>query len=201
MVVHLDHGLKEETCRQALDLGFSSIMYDCSTMEYEANIEHVKRMAETAHACGASIEAELGHVGDNGGEDPSLFYTDSAQARDLLRGPEQMRWPLPWVRLMAPTSFRLSWILTGLLRLRKTFQRPWSFTGAPVCRILISGQRWSGESARSIFSRISTRPVPGRRPLATGKEWAYGYHPARDRGGETVCDGEDETVWVCGPGE
>ena len=43
VVVHLDHGLKEETCRQALDLGFSSIMYDCSTMEYEANIEHVKR--------------------------------------------------------------------------------------------------------------------------------------------------------------
>ena len=84
VVVHLDHGLKEETCRQALDLGFSSIMYDCSTMEYEANIEHVKRMAETAHACGASIEAELGHVGDNGGEDPSLFYTDSAQARDFI---------------------------------------------------------------------------------------------------------------------
>ena len=84
VVVHLDHGLKEETCRQALDLGFSSIMYDCSTMEYEANIEHVKRMAETAHSCGASIEAELGHVGDNGGEDPSLFYSDSAQARDFI---------------------------------------------------------------------------------------------------------------------
>ena len=78
MVVHLDHGLKEETCRQALDLGFSSIMYDCSTMEYEANIEHVKRMAETAHACGASIEAELGHV-EITEERPILVYTDSAR--------------------------------------------------------------------------------------------------------------------------
>ena len=67
VVVHLDHGLKEETCRLALELGFSSIMYDCSTMDYGDNMEHVKRMAETAHSYGASIEAELGHVGDNEG--------------------------------------------------------------------------------------------------------------------------------------
>ena len=61
VVVHLDHGLREETCRLALELGFSSIMYDCSTMDYGDNMEHVKRMAETAHSFGASIEAELGH--------------------------------------------------------------------------------------------------------------------------------------------
>ena len=42
MVVHLDHGLREETCRLALELGFSSIMYDCSTMDYGDNMEHVK---------------------------------------------------------------------------------------------------------------------------------------------------------------
>lgn len=42
VVVHLDHGLKEETCRLALELGFSSIMYDCSTMDYGDNMEHVK---------------------------------------------------------------------------------------------------------------------------------------------------------------
>ena len=53
VVVHLDHGLKEETCRLALELGFSSIMYDCSTMDYGDNMEHVKRMAETAHSFGA----------------------------------------------------------------------------------------------------------------------------------------------------
>ena len=71
VVVHLDHGLREETCRLALELGFSSIMYDCSTMDYGDNMEHVKRMAETAHSFGASIEAELGHVGDNeGGSGP-----------------------------------------------------------------------------------------------------------------------------------
>ena len=93
VVVHLDHGLKEETCRLALELGFSSIMYDCSTMDYGDNIEHVKRMAETAHSFGASIEAELGHVGDNEGgsaegsgpgAEPSQFYTDPVQARDFI---------------------------------------------------------------------------------------------------------------------
>ena len=93
VVVHLDHGLKEETCRLALELGFSSIMYDCSTMDYGDNMEHVKRMAETAHSYGASIEAELGHVGDNEGgsaegsspvAEPSQFYTDPVQARDFI---------------------------------------------------------------------------------------------------------------------
>ena len=93
VVVHLDHGLKEETCRLALELGFSSIMYDCSTMDYGDNMEHVKRMAETAHSFGASIEAELGHVGDNEGgsaegsspgSEPSQFYTDPVQARDFI---------------------------------------------------------------------------------------------------------------------
>ena len=84
VVVHLDHGLKEETCRLALELGFSSIMYDCSTMDYGDNMEHVKRMAETAHSFGASIEAELGHVGDAAGsDDPTRYYTDPRQAADF----------------------------------------------------------------------------------------------------------------------
>lgn len=89
VVVHLDHGLKEETCRRALEAGFSSIMYDCSTEEYNVNIEKVQKMTELAHSFGASVEAELGHVGDNEGSaegsnhltDPEQFYTDPEQAK------------------------------------------------------------------------------------------------------------------------
>lgn len=89
VVVHLDHGLKEETCRKALEAGFSSIMYDCSTEEYNVNIEKVQKMTELAHSFGASVEAELGHVGDNEGSaegsnhltDPEQFYTDPEQAK------------------------------------------------------------------------------------------------------------------------
>ena len=39
VVIHLDHGLRKETCLKALKLGFSSIMYDCSTDPYDVNVE------------------------------------------------------------------------------------------------------------------------------------------------------------------
>ena len=92
VVIHLDHGLRKETCLKALKLGFSSIMYDCSTDPYDVNVEKVKEMADIAHSYGATIEAELGHVGDNEGsaegsshmEDPSRFYTDPKQAKDFV---------------------------------------------------------------------------------------------------------------------
>ena len=87
VVIHLDHGLKKETCLKALDLGFTSIMYDCSTDDYDTNVEKVREMAEIAHSQGATIEGELGHVGDNtdaAEADPSFFYTDPGQARDFV---------------------------------------------------------------------------------------------------------------------
>lgn len=92
VVIHLDHGLRKESCLQALKLGFSSIMYDCSTDPYDVNVQKVKEMAEIAHSYGATIEAELGHVGDNEGsaegnshvEDPSQYFTDPKQAKDFV---------------------------------------------------------------------------------------------------------------------
>lgn len=92
VVVHLDHGLRKETCIKALELGFSSIMYDCSTDSYEDNVRKVKEMADIAHSYGATIEGELGHVGDNEGSaegsshmsDPSKFFTDPKMARDYV---------------------------------------------------------------------------------------------------------------------
>jgi fructose-bisphosphate aldolase class II len=84
VVIHLDHGLNKETCLKALDLGFTSIMYDCSTDSYEDNVRKVKEMADIAHDYGATIEGELGHVGDNEGTDPSFFYTDPGMAKDYV---------------------------------------------------------------------------------------------------------------------
>lgn len=88
VVVHLDHGLTEDVCRQALDLGFTSIMLDCSMEPYARNVERVARMAETAHRYGATIEGELGHVGDNQEDgktgDPALLYTEPDQANDYV---------------------------------------------------------------------------------------------------------------------
>ena len=92
VVVHLDHGLTYDTCIKALELGFSSIMYDCSTDSYDENVRKVKEMAEIAHSYGATIEGELGHVGDNEGsaegsnhlEDPSKYFTDPKLAKDFV---------------------------------------------------------------------------------------------------------------------
>ncbi len=87
VVVHLDHGLKEETCKRALELGFSSIMYDCSTDPYEVNVQKISEMAKLAHSYHATIEAELGHVADNEGagavNDPTMYYTQPEQAKDF----------------------------------------------------------------------------------------------------------------------
>lgn len=89
VVVHLDHGLNAETCKKALELGFSSIMYDCSTDPYDINVQKVAEMAKLAHSYGATIEGELGHVGNNptsaeGETDPSAFYTEPDQALDFV---------------------------------------------------------------------------------------------------------------------
>ena len=88
VVVHYDHGLTFEMCIKTLRLGFSSIMYDCSTESYEDNLKKVSEMSKIAHACGATIEAELGHVGnnpydDNDKPDPSSFFTQPELAKDF----------------------------------------------------------------------------------------------------------------------
>ena len=90
--VHYDHGLTFEKCMEALQLDFSSVMYDCSTDTYEDNVAKVAEMVKICHAMGASVEGELGHVGDNEGSaegsdhllDPSAFFTDVSMARDFV---------------------------------------------------------------------------------------------------------------------
>ncbi len=90
--VHYDHGLTFEKCMEALQLGFTSVMYDCSTDEYEVNVAKVAEMVKICHALGATVEGELGHVGDNEGSaegsehltDPSAFFTDVNLARDFV---------------------------------------------------------------------------------------------------------------------
>ena len=87
--VHYDHGLTFETCMQALKLGFTSVMYDCSTAAYEENTTRLAEMVRICHGMGATVEGELGHVGDNEGEgrleNPSDYYTDPAMAGDFVR--------------------------------------------------------------------------------------------------------------------
>lgn len=60
--VHLDHGQSIETCMKAIRLGFTSVMLDVSSSDYEANIEQTALMCRLAHSVGVTVEAELGHI-------------------------------------------------------------------------------------------------------------------------------------------
>ena len=82
VVLHYDHGLTAEKVKQALELGFTSIMYDRSVLPYEQNVAECAEMAALAHRFGASIEAELGHVGEGSGQQEN--YTDPAEAAEFV---------------------------------------------------------------------------------------------------------------------
>ena len=79
--VHLDHGEDFEYLKRAIDMGFSSVMIDCSTLPYEENVAYTRMVTEYAHAHGVDVEAELGALPqrEGGGEsavsDPSDLYT------------------------------------------------------------------------------------------------------------------------------
>ena len=87
--VHYDHGLTFERCMQAIKLGFTSVMYDCSTAPYEENITKVAEMVKICHAMGVTVEGELGHVGDNAGSgkltNPEDYFTDPDTAVDYVK--------------------------------------------------------------------------------------------------------------------
>jgi fructose-bisphosphate aldolase class II len=59
----LDHGSSYEHCIKALAWGFSDVMYDGSRLPFEENIAITRTIVQAAHALGACVEAELGHVG------------------------------------------------------------------------------------------------------------------------------------------
>lgn len=82
--IHLDHGETLEYLQQALELGFTGIMYDGSVLPYEDNLKNTKLAVAMAAKYGASVEAELGSMGKresgagdgSGEEDDTKIYTD-----------------------------------------------------------------------------------------------------------------------------
>ena len=86
VAVHLDHGQSFSAIIKALRNGFTSVMFDGSTLPLEENIFKTREISRIAHAINVSVEAELGHVTGGEGDaspgvaDPSLF-TDPQEAR------------------------------------------------------------------------------------------------------------------------
>lgn len=68
VVAHLDHGYSIQDCREAIDSGFSSVMFDGSRKPLQQNIDETAAIVEIAHAAGVSCEGEIGFVGYADGE-------------------------------------------------------------------------------------------------------------------------------------
>lgn len=84
--LHLDHCSKEESIKEAIDSGFSSVMIDGSTLPIEDNIKLTKRVVEFAHSVGVSVEGEIGTIGGN--EDGIRANIDASmytEPKDALR--------------------------------------------------------------------------------------------------------------------
>ena len=85
VALHFDHGFTPELVEEAIRLGFSSVMYDCSMLPFEENVRRTREMAAKAHAAGCSLEAEIGHVGSNGSAEEAVAKTIYTQPQDALR--------------------------------------------------------------------------------------------------------------------
>ncbi|MCP3686782.1 MAG: hypothetical protein GY784_00065, partial [Gammaproteobacteria bacterium] len=81
--LHLDHHYSLEAVKQAVDCGFSSVMYDCSQKPVEENIAGIMAITQYAHPKGVSVEAEVGSVPYASGRDhikSELTVVDEAVA-------------------------------------------------------------------------------------------------------------------------
>ena len=97
LVLHLDHGNSVETCKSAIDLGFTSVMMDGSLnpdgktpSTFEYNVEATRKVVEMAHAKGVTVEGEIGVLGgieDGHGAGLSglSHVTDPAQAEEFVK--------------------------------------------------------------------------------------------------------------------
>lgn len=85
---HLDHGGSFETAMQCLRHGWTSVMIDGSHHPFEGNVDVTSRVVAAAHACGVSVEAELGRLGgveDNiSVDEKDAMFTDPAEAKEFV---------------------------------------------------------------------------------------------------------------------
>lgn len=93
IVVHLDHGMDYEYSVKAMRAGFNSIMYDCSALPIEQNIEEVKSFVKLAHNMGVAVEGEVGCMPSNivGQGGCTEFGQEIQNIRDYYTKPEDAR--------------------------------------------------------------------------------------------------------------
>jgi fructose-bisphosphate aldolase class II len=100
VVMHQDHGASADVCQRSMQMGFTSVMMDGSLLEdqktpaeYEYNVAVTRRVVEMAHACGVSVEGELGCLGSlesgTAGEEDGVGAEGILTLEQMLTDPEQ----------------------------------------------------------------------------------------------------------------
>jgi fructose-bisphosphate aldolase, class II len=93
MAVHLDHGNSLDSCKKAIELGFSSVMIDGSLMEdgktasdFDYNVKVTRSVVEYAHQYGVTVEGEIGRLGgiEDGVGSGSIHVTDPEEAKKFV---------------------------------------------------------------------------------------------------------------------
>ena len=98
--MHQDHGTSPAVCQRSIQLGFSSVMMDGSLeadgktpASYEYNVDVTRRTVEMAHACGVSVEGELGVLGSletgQAGEEDGVGAEGTLSMEQMLTDPEE----------------------------------------------------------------------------------------------------------------
>lgn len=129
VVVHQDHGVSAAVCQRSIQLGFSSVMMDGSLgedgktpMDYDYNVAVTRRAVEMAHACGVSVEGELGCLGSletgEAGEEDGIGAEGKLTMDQMLTDPEEA------ARFVAATEVDALAIACGTSHGAYKFTRP-----------------------------------------------------------------------------
>jgi len=162
--MHQDHGTSPAICQRSIQLGFSSVMMDGSLLEdgktpadYEYNVDVTRRTVEMAHACGVSVEGELGCLGSL--ETGQAGEEDGVGAEGILTADQMLTDPDEAVDFVAKTGVDALAIACG------TSHGAYKFTRPPTGDIL------DIERIKNIHKRIPNTHLVMHGSSSVPQEW------------------------------
>ena len=164
VVVHQDHGTSPGVCQRSIQLGFSSVMMDGSLgedgktpMDYDYNASVTRRVVDMAHACGVSVEGEIGCLGSletgEAGEEDGIGAAGTLTHDQLLTDPEEA------AQFVADTDVDALAIACG------TSHGAYKFTRPPTGDILAM------DRIKAIHSRIPNTHLVMHGSSAVPQDW------------------------------
>jgi fructose-bisphosphate aldolase class II len=164
VVMHQDHGFSPAVCQRSIQLGFSSVMMDGSLgtdgktpMDYAYNVQVTQRAVEMAHACGVSVEGELGCLGSL--ETGEAGDEDGSGAEGVLTHDQMLTDPEEAAQFVAETDVDALAIACGTSHGAYKFSRP------PTGDILAM------ERIREIHQRIPNTHLVMHGSSSVPQEW------------------------------